>query len=71
MRSSSENPIVKIKSRFMSLLFKSIKTMPVVKKKIQKEYNEIMRGLEDQVKPTETGHLPFQDCLRPGAAKRR
>jgi glutamate/tyrosine decarboxylase-like PLP-dependent enzyme len=53
----------------MSVVFKSIKSVPFVKKRIQKEYDEIMSDLENVVKPYKGSLVTFSDLPETGHDK--
>ena len=59
----------KVNPRVMSVVFKSIKSVPFVKKRIQKEYDEIMSDLENVVKPYKGSLVTFSDLPETGHDK--
>ena len=59
----------KVNPRIMSVVFKSIKSVPFVKKRIQKEYDEIMSDLENVVKPYKGSLVTFSDLPETGHDK--
>ena len=59
----------KLNPRVTSLLLKSIKAIPFVKKRIQKEYDGIMSDLEDVVKPYKDSFETFSHLPETGRDK--
>lgn len=52
----------RVSQRILSGLFKKVKEVPLVRKRIQKEYDEIMKGLEKAVKPYK-GRFTVYSCI--------
>ncbi|GAG12822.1 unnamed protein product, partial [marine sediment metagenome] len=59
----------KVSPRVMAVVFKHIKPIPFVKKRIQKEYDGIMSNLENVVKPYKDRFVTFSHLPETGRDK--
>ncbi|MCP5495256.1 MAG: aminotransferase class V-fold PLP-dependent enzyme [Leptospiraceae bacterium] len=56
-------------SSVKSFFFRGIKSIPVVRERIQKEYNEIMKSLEGSLKPYKGKFASFKEIPREGKSQ--
>jgi len=64
-----EKYLGRVNPRIMSVVFKSIKSIPSVKKRIQKEYDGIIKDLENVVKPYKDRYVTFPHLPETGCDK--